>query len=139
MLDADQALSKFMDLEPDRAASAFSCSSENMLRKLQAASVAKCPGVVVFGERVAVLWAQKKYDAAIRLEELWNEFVLTCSFYLFCAYPANVFRNGSTLVPTPKFALNLPTWFLRLRPSQFGLAKRGDGPDRVSRCQRHRQ
>ena len=29
--------------------------------------------VLVFGEMGAVLWAQSKYDAAIRLEELWNE------------------------------------------------------------------
>ena len=50
--------------------------------------------VVVLGEMVAVLWAQQKYDAAIRLEELWNELALTCSFYLCCAYPANAFRDG---------------------------------------------
>jgi hypothetical protein len=41
----------------------------NILRTLQAAAVAKRRKVVVFGEMVAVLWAQKKYEAAIRLEE----------------------------------------------------------------------
>ena len=49
--------------------------------------------VIVFGEMVAVLWAQKKYEAAIRLEELWNELALTCSFYLCCAYPASAFQE----------------------------------------------
>jgi hypothetical protein len=48
---------------------------------------------------VAVLWAQQNYDAAIRIEELWNELALTCSFHLYCAYPANAFRDGVTLVP----------------------------------------
>ena len=71
----------------------------NILRALQAATVAKRSEVVVFGEMVAVLWAQKKYEAAIRLEELWNELALTCSFYNYCAYPANVFRDALTLVP----------------------------------------
>ena len=55
--------------------------------------------VVVLGEMVAVLWAQKKYEAAIRLEELWNELASTSSFYLCCAYPANAFRDDLTLFP----------------------------------------
>ena len=54
---------------------------------------------LLFGKMVAVLWSQKKYEAAIQLEELWNELALTCSFYLYCAYPANVFLDGLTLVP----------------------------------------
>jgi hypothetical protein len=98
MLDADQALSEFMEpAGPSRER--FLLQFGNILRTLQAATVAKRSEVVVFGEMVAVLWAQKKYEAAIRLEELWNKLALTCSFYLYCAYPANVFRDGLTLVP----------------------------------------
>ena len=98
ILDADQALSEFMEpAGPSRER--FLLQFGNMLRTLQAATVAKRSGVVVFGEMVAVLWAQQKYDAAIRLEELWNELALTCSFSLCCAYPANAFRDGLTLVP----------------------------------------
>ncbi|HEV2728756.1 MAG TPA: hypothetical protein VGV15_01890 [Terriglobales bacterium] len=81
VLDADQALSEFMEpAGPSRER--FLLQFGNILRKLQAAAVAKRGGVVVFGEVVAVLWlwAQKKYDDAIRLEELWNELALTCSF-----------------------------------------------------------
>jgi DNA-binding NarL/FixJ family response regulator len=98
ILDADQALSEFMEpAGPSRER--FLLHFGNILRALQAATVAKRSGVVVFGEMVAVLWGQQKYDAALRLEELWNELALTCSFYLCCAYPANAFRDGLTLVP----------------------------------------
>jgi DNA-binding NarL/FixJ family response regulator len=98
MFDADQALSEFMQpAGPSRER--FLSEFGNILHKLEDTSVAKGSGVVLFGEMVAVLWAQKKYDAAIRLEELWNELGLTSSFYLCCAYPANIFRDGSTLFP----------------------------------------
>jgi hypothetical protein len=98
ILDADQALSEFMEpAGPSRER--FFVQFGNILRKLQAATVEKSSGLVVFGEMVAVLWARKKYDAAIRIEELWNELALTCSFYLCCAYPANGFRDGLALVP----------------------------------------
>jgi DNA-binding NarL/FixJ family response regulator len=98
ILDADQVLREFMEpTGPSRER--FLLKFGNMLRALQTAAVAKRSGVVVFGEMVAVLWAQQSYDAAIRIEELWNELALTCSFHLYCAYPANAFRDGVTLVP----------------------------------------
>jgi len=98
LLNADQSLSEFMEpAGPNRER--FLLQFGNILRTLQSAAVAKHSEVVVFGEMVAVLWAQKKYEAAIRLEELWNELAVTCSFHLCCAYPANVFRDGLTLVP----------------------------------------
>jgi hypothetical protein len=43
--------------------------------------------VSVFGEMVAILWAKGQHDAAIRLEQLWNEFVNTQPVVLHCAYP----------------------------------------------------
>ena len=97
-LDADLALSEFM-LPAGPSCERFLLEFGNILHKLEDTSVEKGSGVVVFGEMVAVLWAQKKYDAAIRLEELWNELGLTSSFYLSCAYPANIFRDGLTLFP----------------------------------------
>ena len=93
MLDADEALSNFMGpAGPSRGR--FLSQFGNILRKLQASNLATGSRVLVFGEMVAVLWAQKKYEDAIRLEELWNELALTSSFYLCCAYPANAFRDG---------------------------------------------
>lgn len=92
ILDADQALSEFMDaVGPSRER--FLLRFGDSLRRLETAAVAKNKRLVVFGEMVAVLWAQKKHDAAIRLEELWNELAQTCSFYLCCAYPASSFRE----------------------------------------------
>jgi len=43
--------------------------------------------VRIFGEMVALLWAEENYDAALRLEECWNELHRTRPFTLFCAYP----------------------------------------------------
>lgn len=47
------------------------------------------PRVRAFGEMVALLWAEGQYQAAIRLEELWNELQKAHTFSLFCAYPMN--------------------------------------------------
>jgi hypothetical protein len=93
--DADQALSQFMDpAGPNR--SRFLSQFRDMVRTAQAAAVAKNRRVVVFGEMVAVLWERKQHEAAIRLEGLWNELALSCSFYLCCAYPASGFREDLT-------------------------------------------
>jgi KaiC/GvpD/RAD55 family RecA-like ATPase len=89
ILDADEALSEFMDLVgPNRGR--FLVRLGDAVRRAEAAAT-KNGRVVVFGEMVAVLWAQGKYEAAIRLEELWNELAKTHSFYLCCAYPASEF------------------------------------------------
>jgi DNA-binding NarL/FixJ family response regulator len=88
--DADQALSQFMDAAgPSRER--FLLQFGDIVRRARAAAVAKNRRVVIFGEMVAVLWAREQYEAAIRLEGLWNELALTCPFYLCCAYPANGF------------------------------------------------
>lgn len=42
--------------------------------------------VRAFGEMVDVLWREDQADAAIRLEELWNELQQKHAFSLFCAY-----------------------------------------------------
>jgi signal transduction histidine kinase len=47
--------------------------------------------VRVFGELVALLWADGNRAAAIRLEELWNDLSRRHSFSLFCAYPMGGF------------------------------------------------
>lgn len=85
ILDAHDALGEFMDaVGPNR--DRFLARFGTAIRRAEAAAMRKGP-VVVFGEMVAVLWAQRKYEAAIRLEKLWNELALSHSFYLCCAYP----------------------------------------------------
>jgi hypothetical protein len=41
-----------------------------------------------FGEMVALLWMEGRREAAIELEQLWNNLSREFSFSLFCAYPA---------------------------------------------------
>lgn len=44
------------------------------------------PTVRAYGEMVDVLWQQGQRDAAIRLEEYWNDLGRLQTFSLFCAY-----------------------------------------------------
>jgi DNA-binding NarL/FixJ family response regulator len=92
LLDAEETLGEFMDADgPNR--DRFVERVGRVIRMAENAALAKNKPVVVFGEMVAVLWAQGKYQAAIRLEELWNELILAHSFYLCCAYPASGFAG----------------------------------------------
>ena len=45
----------------------------------------------IYGEMVAVLWAQGNTSAAIRLEALWNELAATQAFSLLCGYRMSSF------------------------------------------------
>jgi len=66
-----------------------------VVAKALARAVRVHPRVAVFGEMVALLWAEGKADAAIRLEQLWNELLgRTQSFSLFCAYPMSSFNRS---------------------------------------------
>lgn len=90
--DASEELAKFMEPSgPNRQK--FLREFGTIIRKAEAAAGVKHRRVVVFGEMVAVLWKQKKYDAAIHLEKLWNELAITNFFYLRCAYPAKAFQG----------------------------------------------
>ncbi|MGB8128538.1 MAG: MEDS domain-containing protein [Candidatus Angelobacter sp.] len=47
--------------------------------------------LVAYGEMVALLWAEGKRDATLRLEELWNGLAERHTFELLCAYPISIF------------------------------------------------
>ena len=51
------------------------------------------PRVAIFGEMVALLWADGKAGAAIHLEQLWNGLARIESFSLLCAYPMTCFER----------------------------------------------
>jgi DNA-binding NarL/FixJ family response regulator len=51
------------------------------------------PQVVVFGEAVDLLQAKGKADAAIRLEQLWNEVAKTLEVDILCGYALSSFHN----------------------------------------------
>jgi len=50
--------------------------------------------VRAYGEMVAVLWDAGLVDAAVQLEEMWDELGLRHSFSLFCGYPASSVSDG---------------------------------------------
>lgn len=86
-LDATEILSRLLldgMLEPERFARIVGDVIEQATRGQQQ--------VRIFGEMVALLWQQRKFDAAMRLEELWNDLYHRLhSFSLFCAYPMHSF------------------------------------------------
>ncbi len=50
----------------------------------------------VYGEMVALLWADGDAEAAIALENLWNDLAETHEFELLCAYPMSAFEDGAS-------------------------------------------
>ncbi len=53
--------------------------------------------VRVYGEMVALLWADGERDAAIALEHLWNELAEHHEFALLCAYPMSSFQDAASV------------------------------------------
>jgi DNA-binding NarL/FixJ family response regulator len=58
------------------------------------ATKAEHPRVAFCGERVGLLWAEGKTDAAIRLEQLCNDLIKTCDVDMLCAYPRPILNGG---------------------------------------------
>lgn len=96
-LDARAVLDSFMvDGSPDEdrfsqivggiVAKAMACANSDSARSDH-------PRVAIFGEMVALLWADGKPEAAIRLEKLWNGLARIESFSLLCAYPMTCFER----------------------------------------------
>lgn len=87
-LDAETTLSKFMvNNIPD----------ENLFFEVIGGIITRASrkgkNITVFGEMVAILWQDGNKEAAIRLEELWNELQKIHKFTLFCAYPIHSFDS----------------------------------------------
>jgi signal transduction histidine kinase len=92
--DAKATLARFMvDGWPDEER--FFRAIEPMLLQAGRASHQKPGPLVAFGEMVALLWAEGKCEAAIRLEQLWNELLRQHSFSLRCAYPMGCFGQNT--------------------------------------------
>jgi hypothetical protein len=53
--------------------------------------------VRAYGEMVGLLWNQRKYASAARLEDYWNRLLEVTGCDLFCGYPVDVF--GSEFSP----------------------------------------
>jgi hypothetical protein len=96
VLDASEALAKFMDGDVPNPRK-FNSVIGSVIERAQSAAGGR--QVAVFGEMVALLWAEKKFNAALELEQLWNELARTHSFYLRCAYPASGFQGEHNSEP----------------------------------------
>jgi PAS domain-containing protein len=88
-LDPAECLAKFMvhgTPDKDRFESVMS-------GVINGAAVALKPGhrVVLFGEMVALLWAEGRREATIRLEELCRDLAQRHALHLLCAYPIHAF------------------------------------------------
>jgi PAS domain S-box-containing protein len=90
LLDAAETLSRFMSGGmPDPAS--FAEIIGIRIAQARKATEKSHGRVSAFGEMVAVLWAEGKFDAAVALEQLWNQLAETHSFGLQCAYPMKGF------------------------------------------------
>ena len=90
-LDASETLAKFMlhgHPDPARFAEVIGGVLET------AKAVARLQRITVFGEMVALLWADGNHQAALELEQLWNELARKYAFSLHCAYPLAAFRTA---------------------------------------------
>ena len=91
-LDAADTLATFMvDGLPD--AQRFHRVLGEVIAKATAVVGDKSSRLVAFGEMVALLWAEGKAEAAIQLEQLWNELAQKYAFSLRCAYPLAGFNR----------------------------------------------
>jgi len=91
-VDAAETLSKFMqDGWPEPAS--FASVVGALIDQVRISAGDKTVRVAAFGEMVALLWAEGKPEAAIQLEELWNDLARTHSFSLRCAYPIACFNR----------------------------------------------
>jgi signal transduction histidine kinase len=94
--DARETLSKFMvGGMPD--SELLKETAEAVIRKSQARN---CHARMrVYGEMVDVLWQEGYPQAAIRLEELWNELLPSHSLSILCTYALGNFARGEHARP----------------------------------------
>ena len=92
-LDAADTLSEFM-IEGYPNAAHFAELMGAYIGRAKQAARNEHSAVAAFGEMVALLWNEGKADAAIRLEQLWNDLAKTHAFNLRCAYSMKDFSRG---------------------------------------------
>jgi MEDS: MEthanogen/methylotroph, DcmR Sensory domain len=91
-LDASDTLSAIMVNGVPDPVRFFGCIGGSIEAAAKAAK-SEQPQVVVFGEAVNLLQAEGKADAAIRLEQLWNEVGKTFGLDIFCGYDSSNFHS----------------------------------------------
>jgi PAS domain S-box-containing protein len=90
--DAAETLARFMENDHPNAAR-FEKEVGGIVAQLTGTN-GKRQRLAIFGEMVALLWAEGKQQAAIELERLWNRLAEKREFQLHCAYPLNLFSHA---------------------------------------------
>lgn len=92
-LDASETLSRFM-VNGQPNATRFADLIGEVITRTAISTDGKRRRIAAFGEMVALLWAEGNPEAAIRLEQLWNDLARTHTFELLCAYPMSFFGRA---------------------------------------------
>jgi hypothetical protein len=88
-LDADLTLDRLSTSgRPDRR------KFEQVVGAPVAEALARYGGVRAYGEMVSLLWMRGLHQAALALEELWNELIGYHPIALLCGYAAKGFPDG---------------------------------------------
>ena len=91
-LDVNKTFSTFMVNDmPDSAR--FHPIAVGLIEAAAKAARQQHHGVVVCGEGTSVLWAEGKADAAIRVEQLWDELGKTFGLDILCGYALRSFHG----------------------------------------------
>jgi hypothetical protein len=92
-LDAADTLSTFMINEmPDPVR--FLEAAGNLIMAAAKSAKGEHPRVAVCGECEPPLWTLGMGEAAIRLEQLWDEIAKTYDVDILCGYPLGSFQGG---------------------------------------------
>ena len=97
-VDAKETLTRLM-VDGSVDETRFNDIIGGVLKRARTAIHGKDCRIAVFGELVALLWAEGRPQEAIRVEELWNDLAKTHSFSLLCAYPITGFNNERHIEP----------------------------------------
>jgi hypothetical protein len=90
-LDAQETLSRFMSAgQPDW--DKFEAAIGSAMRAIRPRKV-HC-GRRAYGEMVSLLWNERRFAAAVRLEQFWNRLLAQSSFSLYCSYSIDIFDKA---------------------------------------------
>jgi DNA-binding NarL/FixJ family response regulator len=91
-LDVAETLSTFMVNDMPDSARFFEVVG-GLVKAAAKAGGREHSRVVACGECAPLLWAEGKLDAAIRVEQLWDEIATTLGVDILCAYPLSSFHG----------------------------------------------
>lgn len=106
-LDVDLALRQGRYVPLDAAATLARCLTDNrpdysrcavvlggIINRAVAHATTPQPRAALFGEMVALLWADGQYENALTLERIWNELIARHPIRVHCAYPMAGFSQA---------------------------------------------